>query len=112
LGAGCQEFESPYPDHIKNPRIERYGDFFCLRKSRWLQVIVQLVDNELSGHGHRDELTKLLLVDMKTVVDGSGKQLSDLADLFTKQVAAESEKSKDHYETSRSRCIRFTSEIW
>ncbi|MGB3122830.1 MAG: hypothetical protein WBB95_03400, partial [Pseudomonas sp.] len=22
----------PYPDHIKNPRIERYGDFFCLLK--------------------------------------------------------------------------------
>ena len=34
LGAGCQEFESPYPDHIKNPRIERYGDFFCLLKNR------------------------------------------------------------------------------
>ena len=29
LGAGCQEFESPYPDHTENPRIERYGDFFC-----------------------------------------------------------------------------------
>lgn len=44
----------------------------------------------------------MLLVDMKTVVDGSGKQLSDLAQLFTQQVAAESEKSKGHYETSRT----------
>ena len=56
----------------------------------------------LAEQGRRDELTKLLLVDMKTVVDGSGKQLSDLAQLFTQQVAAESEKSKAHYETSRT----------
>ena len=28
LGAGCQEFESPYPDQFKSPRIERCGDFF------------------------------------------------------------------------------------
>ncbi|HWD34445.1 MAG TPA: methyl-accepting chemotaxis protein [Pseudomonas sp.] len=56
----------------------------------------------LADQGQRDELTKLLLVDMKTVVDGSGKQLNDLADLFAKQVAAESQKSADHYQTSRT----------
>ncbi|OJT48893.1 methyl-accepting chemotaxis protein [Pseudomonas moraviensis] len=56
----------------------------------------------LAEQGKRDELTQLLLVDMKTVVDGSGKQLNDLADLFARQVAAESEKSAAHYETSRT----------
>ncbi|UEB95169.1 methyl-accepting chemotaxis protein [Pseudomonas sp. HN2] len=56
----------------------------------------------LAEQGKREELTKLLLVDMKTVVDGSGKQLNDLADLFARQVAAESEKSAAHYETSRT----------
>jgi methyl-accepting chemotaxis protein len=55
----------------------------------------------LAEQGRRDELTQLLLIDMKTVVDGSGKQLNDLADLFAKQVAAESQKSSAHYETSR-----------
>ncbi|MHC8335819.1 methyl-accepting chemotaxis protein [Pseudomonas sp. LB3P25] len=55
----------------------------------------------LAEQGRGDELTKLLLVDMKTVVDGSGKQLTDLADLFAKQVVAESQKSAAHYETSR-----------
>ncbi|TPG95345.1 methyl-accepting chemotaxis protein [Pseudomonas caspiana] len=55
----------------------------------------------LAEQGRRDELTQLLLIDMKTVVDGSGKQLNDLADLFAKQVAAESQKSAAHYETSR-----------
>ncbi len=39
----------------------------------------------LAEQGRRDELIKLLLVDMKTVVDGSGKQLTDLADLFSKR---------------------------
>lgn len=56
----------------------------------------------LAEQGRREELTKLLLVDMKTVVDGSGKQLTDLADLFAKQVAVESQKSAAHYETSRT----------
>jgi len=56
----------------------------------------------LADQGRREELTKLLLIDMKTVVDGSGKQLNDLADLFARQVAAESQKSADHYQTSRT----------
>lgn len=56
----------------------------------------------LADQGQRNELTKLLLIDMKTVVDGSGKQLNDLADLFARQVAAESQKSADHYRTSRT----------
>ncbi|WP_223538993.1 methyl-accepting chemotaxis protein [Pseudomonas sp. BF-R-12] len=56
----------------------------------------------LAEQGRRDELTKLLLIDMKTVVDGSGKQLNDLAELFAKQVAVESQKSAAYYETSRS----------
>lgn len=55
----------------------------------------------LAEQGKREELTKLLLVDMKTVVDGSGKQLNDLAELFTRQVAAESQKSQEHYASSR-----------
>ncbi|MEB0044629.1 MULTISPECIES: methyl-accepting chemotaxis protein [unclassified Pseudomonas] len=55
----------------------------------------------LAEQGRRDELTKLLLLDMKTVVDGSGKQLNDLAELFAKQVATESQTSLAHYETSR-----------
>ncbi|ROM95966.1 methyl-accepting chemotaxis protein [Pseudomonas brassicacearum] len=55
----------------------------------------------LAEQGRRDELTKLLLVDMKTVVDGSGKQLNDLAELFAKQVATESQNSAARYQTSR-----------
>jgi methyl-accepting chemotaxis protein len=55
----------------------------------------------LAEQGRRDDLIKLLLVDMKTVVDGSGKQLNDLAELFSKQVTIESQKSQEHYTNSR-----------
>jgi len=55
----------------------------------------------LAEQGRRDELIKLLLVDMKTVVDGSGKQLNDLAELFSRQVSIESQKSQEHYVNSR-----------
>ncbi|UVM71729.1 methyl-accepting chemotaxis protein [Pseudomonas alvandae] len=55
----------------------------------------------LAEQGRRDELIKLLLVDMKTVVDGSGRQLNDLAELFSKQVSIESQKSQEHYVNSR-----------
>ncbi|MBO1541871.1 methyl-accepting chemotaxis protein [Pseudomonas sp. OA65] len=55
----------------------------------------------LAEQGRRDDLIKLLLVDMKTVVDGSGKQLNDLAELFSKQVSIESQKSQEHYAKSR-----------
>ena len=55
----------------------------------------------LAEQGRRDDLIKLLLVDMKTVVDGSGKQLNDLAELFSKQVSIESQKSQEHYTNSR-----------
>jgi methyl-accepting chemotaxis protein len=55
----------------------------------------------LAEQGRRDELIKLLLVDMKTVVDGSGKQLNDLAQLFSRQVSIESQKSQEHYVNSR-----------
>ncbi|QXI29516.1 methyl-accepting chemotaxis protein [Pseudomonas vanderleydeniana] len=61
----------------------------------------------LAEQGRRDDLNKLLLVDMKTVVDGSGKQLNDLADLFSKRVEAESVKSEAHYSNSRTIVILF-----
>ncbi|MDO7898732.1 methyl-accepting chemotaxis protein [Pseudomonas sp. K18] len=55
----------------------------------------------LAEQGRREDLIKLLLVDMKTVVDGSGKQLNDLAQLFSQQVSLESQKSQEHYVNSR-----------
>ncbi|MCD5995477.1 methyl-accepting chemotaxis protein [Pseudomonas sp. CDFA 602] len=47
-------------------------------------------------------LNKLLLADMKQIVDGSGKQLSDLADFYVTQVDAEGKAAETQYYNSRS----------
>ncbi|KQQ59932.1 chemotaxis protein [Pseudomonas sp. Leaf127] len=46
-------------------------------------------------------LIKLLLVDMKQIVDGSGKQLSDLGDFYAKRIEAEGLAAATQYDHSR-----------
>ncbi|WP_213881857.1 methyl-accepting chemotaxis protein [Pseudomonas sp. dw_358] len=47
------------------------------------------------------ELNKLLLVDMKTVVDGSGVQLNAIADYYNQQIAQQGQASQAQYDRSR-----------
>ncbi|WP_311883400.1 MULTISPECIES: methyl-accepting chemotaxis protein [unclassified Pseudomonas] len=89
-----------YDKLVNSPEGQQLYDQFKKTFAAYRSGIAQSF--ALAEQGKRDELTKLLLVDMKTVVDGSGKQLNDLADLFAKQVAAESQKSAAHYENSRT----------
>ena len=89
-----------YDKLVNTPEGQQLYDQFKKTFAAYRSGIAQSF--ALAEQGKRDELTKLLLVDMKTVVDGSGKQLNDLADLFAKQVAAESQKSAAHYENSRT----------
>ncbi len=89
-----------YDKLVDTPEGQQLYDQFKKNFAAYRSGIAQSF--ALAEQGKRDELTKLLLVDMKTVVDGSGKQLNDLADLFAKQVAAESQKSAAHYENSRT----------
>jgi len=89
-----------YDKLVNTPEGQQLYDQFKKNFAAYRSGIAQSF--ALAEQGKRDELTKLLLVDMKTVVDGSGKQLNDLADLFAKQVAAESQKSAAHYENSRT----------
>ena len=89
-----------YDKLVNTPEGQQLYDQFKKTFAAYRSGIAQSFT--LAEQGKRDELTKLLLVDMKTVVDGSGKQLNDLADLFAKQVAAESQKSAAHYENSRT----------
>ncbi|MBF6034456.1 methyl-accepting chemotaxis protein [Pseudomonas sp. P155] len=88
-----------YDKLVNTPEGQQLYDQFKKTFAAYRSGIAQSF--ALAEQGKRDELTRLLLVDMKTVVDGSGKQLNDLADLFAKQVAAESQKSAAHYENSR-----------
>lgn len=89
-----------YDKLVNTPEGQQLYDQFKKTFAAYRSGIAQSF--ALAEQGKRDELTKLLLVDMKTVVDGSGKQLNDLADQFAKQVAAESQKSAAHYENSRT----------
>ncbi|VVN01935.1 hypothetical protein PS684_02846 [Pseudomonas fluorescens] len=89
-----------YDKLVDTPQGQQLYDQFKKTFSAYRSGIAQSFT--LAEQGKREELTRLLLVDMKTVVDGSGKQLNDLADLFAKQVAAESQKSAAHYENSRT----------
>ncbi|AZZ78365.1 Methyl-accepting chemotaxis protein McpS [compost metagenome] len=89
-----------YDKLVNTPEGQQLYDQFKKTFAAYRSGIAQSF--ALAEQGKRDELTRLLLVDMKTVVDGSGKQLNDLADLFAKQVAAESQKSAAHYENSRT----------
>jgi methyl-accepting chemotaxis protein len=89
-----------YDKLVNTPEGQQLYDQFKKTFAAYRNGIAQSF--ALAEQGKRDELTRLLLVDMKTVVDGSGKQLNDLADLFAKQVAAESQKSAAHYENSRT----------
>ncbi|GAB7529566.1 methyl-accepting chemotaxis protein [Pseudomonas sp. 3A(2025)] len=52
-------------------------------------------------------LIKLLQVDMKQIVDGSGKQLADLGDYYGKKIDAEGKAAEEQYMHSRSIVIIF-----
>ena len=61
----------------------------------------------LAGQGDSASLNKLLLVDMKQIVDGSGKQLNDLADFYAAKVDEEGKAAAAQYETSREVVLIF-----
>ncbi|RMQ75793.1 Methyl-accepting chemotaxis protein [Pseudomonas viridiflava] len=61
----------------------------------------------LAGQGDSTGLNKLLLVDMKQIVDGSGKQLNDLADFYVTKVDAEGKSAEAQYDKSRDIVIVF-----
>ncbi|KPY85377.1 methyl-accepting chemotaxis protein [Pseudomonas syringae pv. tagetis] len=61
----------------------------------------------LAGQGDGTGLNKLLLVDMKQIVDGSGKQLGDLADFYVTKVDAEGKSAEAQYDKSRDIVIVF-----
>ncbi len=53
------------------------------------------------------ELNKLLLVDMKTVVDGSGNQLNALADYYNAQINLQGQTAQAQYSRSRTMVFGF-----
>jgi methyl-accepting chemotaxis protein len=61
----------------------------------------------IAERGDMAALNKLLLVDMKVVVDGSGKQLADLGDYYQQQVDLQGLAAKNQYDQSRNVVLLF-----
>jgi len=61
----------------------------------------------LAAQNDREALNKLLLVDMKPIVDGSGKQLSDFGEFYAKQVDAEGQAAEAQYGKSKTIVLIF-----
>ena len=61
----------------------------------------------LANQNEREALIKLQLVDMKTVVDGSGKQLADLSDFYARKVDEEGRAAQMQYDHSRDVVLIF-----
>lgn len=61
----------------------------------------------LAGQNDTAALNKLLLVDMKQIVDGSGKQLNDLADFYAARVDEEGKAAEAQYNASREIVLIF-----
>jgi methyl-accepting chemotaxis protein len=61
----------------------------------------------LAAQNDTAALNKLLLVDMKQIVDGSGKQLNDLADFYAARVDEEGKAAEAQYDTSREIVLIF-----
>src|SRR3979490_2569643 len=55
----------------------------------------------LADQHQTEALEKLLLVDMKTVVDESGSQIKELGDYYEQQIAHESQVAESQYSRSR-----------
>ncbi|WP_268800125.1 methyl-accepting chemotaxis protein [Pseudomonas huanghezhanensis] len=56
----------------------------------------------LARSGNREALNKLLLVDMKPIVDGTGAQLSELGDIYGKGIESEGKASAAQYADSKN----------
>ncbi len=61
----------------------------------------------LAAQNDREALNKLLLVDMKPIVDGSGKQLSDFGEFYARQVDAEGQAAEAQYGKSKTIVLIF-----
>ena len=90
---------------IDTPQVRTLYDQFQVSLRQYQQGLAQsfvLADKQQGA-----ELNKLLLVDMKTVVDGSGAQLNALADYYNAQINQQGETAESQYSRSRTMVFGF-----
>ncbi|OWP72872.1 methyl-accepting chemotaxis protein [Pseudomonas sp. K2I15] len=90
---------------IDTPEVRTLYDQFQVSLRQYQQGLTQsfiLADKQQLA-----ELNKLLLVDMKTVVDGSGNQLNALADYYNAQINLQGQTAEAQYSRSRTMVFGF-----
>jgi len=90
---------------IDTPEVRTLYDQFQVSLRQYQQGLTQsfiLADKQQIA-----ELNKLLLVDMKTVVDGSGNQLNALADYYNAQINLQGQTAELQYSRSRTMVFGF-----
>jgi methyl-accepting chemotaxis protein len=90
---------------IDTPEVRTLYDQFQVSLRQYQQGLAQsfiLADKQQGA-----ELNKLLLVDMKTVVDGSGAQLNALADYYNAQINQQGQTAESQYGRSRTMVFGF-----
>ena len=90
---------------IDTPEVRNLYDQFQVSLRQYQQGLTQSFI--LAEKQQTTELNKLLLVDMKTVVDGSGNQLNALADYYNAQINLQGQTAQAQYSRSRTMVFGF-----
>ncbi|KFF82580.1 chemotaxis protein [Pseudomonas syringae pv. syringae] len=90
---------------VDTPEEKKLTDQFMVTMGQYRSALDRSF--VLAGQSDSVGLNKLLLVDMKQIVDGSGKQLGDLADFYVTKVDAEGKSAEAQYDKSRDIVIIF-----
>ena len=90
---------------VDTPEERALNDAFRKTLAEYQQGLAQSF--VIADRGDMAALNKLLLVDMKVVVDGSGKQLADLGDYYQKQVEQQGLAAESQYNQSRNVVLGF-----
>ncbi|MBK5412390.1 methyl-accepting chemotaxis protein [Pseudomonas sp. TH34] len=90
---------------IDTPEVRNLYDQFQVSLRQYQQGLTQSFI--LADKQQTTELNKLLLVDMKTVVDGSGNQLNALADYYNAQINLQGQTAQAQYSRSRTMVFGF-----
>jgi methyl-accepting chemotaxis protein len=90
---------------INTPEERALNDQFKVSLADYQKGIAQSFT--LAEQNNRDALVKLLLVDMKQIVDGSGKQLADMGDFYALHVDQEGVTAEAQYNHSRTIVLIF-----
>jgi len=89
-----------FSSFVDTPEEKALDDQFRVTLGQYQKALDQSF--VIAAQNDREALNKLLLVDMKTIVDGSGKQLSDLGEFYVQRVDAEGKAAEAQYDKSRN----------